>query len=91
MDLSALLFSIAFTAFCYLCVPGCVCIMCFAFDKKLSMKAIKRIVFINGAVLFLIFIIIREAQGVTENSTAVILWSSVAYWTLKKICLKPEK
>lgn len=91
MDFGALLFSIAFTAFCYLCVPGCFCIMCWAYEKKLSIKAIKRIVFINGAVLWLIFTIIRSAQGISGNSMAVILWSSVAYWMLKKICLKPEK
>lgn len=90
MDFEIFLLQTLVTAFCYLCIPGCVCVLCWAYDKKLSLKAIKRIVLIHGFLMWLILQVIRIERGMEGTSAAVFLWSSLAYWMLKKKCLKKE-
>lgn len=80
--------NVAITAFCYLCVPLCLCLYCWGYEKKLSLKAIKRIVYINFAVIWLIFRVIAIEQGIEGSGAAGILWSVLAQWLLKKKCLE---
>ena len=81
-----LLISACITAVAYLLVPMVVCII----RKKLTHSQIKRLVVINGICVWLIFMIIRINAGEEGVSFAVILWSAIAYWLLKKRCLKEE-
>ena len=85
MDWSALLLDLIFTAAIYLFVP---IIFCFACRKRLSNKQILTIAIVNGAVLWLIFTIIRINAGEDGTSGAVFLWSAIAYGLLRKNCLK---
>lgn len=81
-----LLLNLLTTVLAYLLVPGILCIK----GKKYKKSTIKKIVIINGAVVWLLFQIIRIQSGNEGTSAAVILWSSVAYWLMKKRCLIQE-
>ncbi len=78
-----IILNVLITATSYLAVPILLCTM----DKKFSHSTIKKIVTINGAVVCLIFIIIKATAGTVRPSAAVFLWSSVGYFILKKGCL----
>lgn len=79
--------NIILTAGAYLCVPV---IIGFT-GKKRTAKQIKRIIFINGAIVWLIFAFIRAENNIQGSGASVFLWSAVAHWILKANCLKEEK
>ena len=78
-----LLLNIVVTAFSYLFVPVCL----WFFEAKMRKQTIKKVVIINGAVIWLIIKAIQLSQGIESNTMAVFLWSSIAYWLLSKKCL----
>lgn len=80
----SLVISLIITAFAYLLVPIIVCIIGRRSLRLFSKKTIRKIVIINGVCVWLIFQIIRLIQGDTGISTAVFLWSAVAYWIMNK-------
>ena len=82
-----LIISLIITAAAYLIVPT----IFIAINRPYSLSTIKKIVIINGACVWLIFQIIRTNAGVTGTSAAVFLWSSVAYWMMKKILLRERE
>lgn len=84
MDFSTFLLNLALTAAAYLCVPTIIAFR----GKKRTAKQIKRIVIINGAIVWLIFAIIRAENNIQGSGASVFLWSAVAYWLLKLNCLK---
>ena len=91
MDWGELLFSLlvdlVVTTLFYLLVPVVLCVR----HKPLTKEQIKKIVIINGVVVWLVFrIISMELTGEAGTGAAVFLWSAVANWLLKKYCLKNE-
>lgn len=84
----SLVISIFITAFAYLIVPVIFCIIGYRSYRSYSIKTIRKIVIINGACVWLIFQIIRLSAGDTGTSSAVFLWSAVAYWIMKKILVR---
>lgn len=82
----SLVVSLVTTIFIYLIVPTII-ILC---GKKYTKKTLKTIVIVNGVVGFIIFNIIRGFLGeeISSNVFPAFLWSSVAYWLLRKGCLK---
>ena len=85
MDWETLLLSLIITSAAYLFIPIILCLTC---KEKFSNKQILTITIVNGAILWLIFMIIRINAGKDGSSGAVVLWSSIAYWLLRKNCLK---
>lgn len=86
MDFSTFLLNLALTAAAYLCVP-----MIIGFrGKKRTAKQIKRIVIINGAIVWFIFAIIRVENNIQGTGASVFLWSAIAHWLLKLNCLKED-
>lgn len=83
MELILFLLGLCITAQSYLLVPTILCIC----KKKLTLKQIRKIIFINGAIVWLIFTIIQINEGIEGTSSAVFLWSTVGYFLLKKKCL----
>lgn len=79
--------SLLITAVAYLILPIVLCII----GKPLTLSQIKKLVIVNGISVWLIFAIIRIESGIDGASYAVFLWSSVAYWLMKKRCLKTEE
>lgn len=80
------------TAVVYLLVPAIFCIVGYNTHRSYSLKTIRKIVFINGGILWVIFyamqyIIIRETK---PSVSAAVIWSFVAYWMMKKILLKKD-
>ncbi len=71
------------TVFAYLLVPTIFCIS----TKRLTLPKIKKIVIINGAIVWLIFMIIRIEAGIDGTNLSVLLWSYIAYFMMKKCCL----
>lgn len=82
----SLVVSLLTTIFIYLIVPTII-ILC---GKKYTKKTLKTIAIVNGVVGFIIFNIIRGFLGeeISSNVFPAFLWSSVAYWLLRKGCLK---
>ena len=68
----------------YLFVPTIFCIC----RKKFALSKIKLIVILNGICVWLVFRIMFIDVGSNINSAAVFIWSTVAYWLMKKYCLK---
>ena len=92
MDWKEILFLIlcdlVITVLFYLLVPVIISLR----HKPLTKKQIKRIVIINGIVVWFIFqIITLELTGEASKSGAVFLWSAVASGILKKCCLSKDK
>ena len=83
-----ILLSILITAVAYLTVPVIFSVIGYKSNHQYSLSIIRKIVIINGACVWLIFQIIRINAGDTGTSSAVFLWSAVAYWIMKKILLK---
>lgn len=83
----AISFSLFITAVAYLVFPIVLCII----GKPITLSQIKKVVIVNGICVWLIFTIIRIESGIDGTSAAVLLWSSVAYWLMKKYCLKTEE
>ena len=82
MDWGILILDLILTVFGYLLVPVIFCIR----NKPMSKKQINKIVYINGAVVWLIFALI------TGNPTsAVILWSWVGKKIMERTLLKEEQ
>ncbi|MBP3554235.1 MAG: transporter substrate-binding domain-containing protein [Clostridia bacterium] len=77
----------AITMIAYLSVPVILCLM----NKKFELSKIKKIISINSVVVWLIFTIIRIELGGESISGAVFLWSTVAYFLMKKRCLLVNK
>ena len=80
------------TAVVYLLVPAIFCIIGYNTHRSYSLKTIRKIVFINGGILWVIFyamqyIIIGEAK---PSVSAAVIWSFVAYWMMKKILLEKD-
>lgn len=75
------------TVIAYLFIPTIFCML----RKELTLSRIKLIVGVNGFCVWLIFMIIRINAGIDGTSYAVVLWSSVAYFLMKKFCLKSEE
>lgn len=75
------------TAVAYLILPIVLCVI----GKPITLSQIKKVVIVNGICVWLIFTIIRIESGIDGTSAAVLLWSSVAYWLMKKRCLKTEE
>lgn len=80
------------TAVVYLLVPAIFCIVGYNTHRSYSLKTIRKIVFINGGILWVIFyamqyIIIGETK---PSVSAAVIWSFVAYWMMKKILLKKD-
>lgn len=85
--LLTILFDLIITVFFYLLVPVIYCLR----KKSLTKKQIRKIVIINGVVVWLIFRILTLAlTGEAGTGAAVFLWSAVADWLLKKYCLVEE-
>lgn len=82
-----LLINLLITATAYLLIPV---IFCFS-GKQLSQKQIKTIIIVNSACVWLIFTIIRIEAGISGTSFAVFLWSSVAYFLMKKGTYRMKK
>ena len=72
------------TAIAYLLVPTIFCVC----RKKFRLSQIKLITIVNGICVWLAFMIIRINAGIDGTSYAVVLWSSIAYFLMKKHCLK---
>lgn len=72
------------TAFAYLLVPTILCIC----RKELTLSRIRLIVIVNGICVWLIFMVIRINAGLDGTSAAVVLWSGIAYFLMKKCCLE---
>ncbi len=72
------------TIFGYLLVP----ILVILKGKKYPKKKLKRIVIINGVVVWLIFSIIIINAGGDSAGASVLLYSYIGYWLLKKKCLE---
>lgn len=82
--LLSLLFNLIISVFFYLLVPVIFCLR----KKSLTIKQIRKIVIINGIVVWLIFqILTLELTGEMGTGAAVFLWSAVANGLLKKHCL----
>ena len=83
---SLLIFCLDFfiTVIAYLLVPITLCIC----RKKFTLSRIKLIAIVNGICVWLIFMIILINTGKEGASGAVLLWSTVAYFLMKKYCLK---
>ena len=84
-----LLLNLVLTAFLYLLAPVII-ILCYK-DKKLNKKQIKRITIINGIVIWLLCMVVRVEKGIDGTSSAVFLWSWVAYILMKRFCLGERK
>ena len=85
--LASLVLDLVFTTFFYLLVPVILCIR----RSSLTQKQIKKIVIVNGAVVWLVFrIIITAISGEPGTGAAVFLWSAVANGLLKKYCMKEK-
>lgn len=82
----SIIINIILTAGAYLCVPVIIGFI----GKKYTAKQIKRIIIINGAVIWLIFAIIRVENNIQGSGASVFLWSAIAHWILKANCLKSE-
>lgn len=83
----AIFLNLLITAVAYLILPIVLCII----GKPITLSQIKKVVIVNGICVWLIFTIIRIESGIDGTSAAVLLWSSVAYWLMKKYCLKKEE
>lgn len=83
-NLTLIITSIFITAFAYLLVPIIFCIR----KKKRTDKQIKKIVVLNGICVWMIFAIININADVNRTSGAIFLWSAVAYFLMKKYCLR---
>lgn len=81
---TALLLDMCITVLAYLLVPVIFCIS----KKELTKSQVLKTVIINGAVVWLLFTIIRIEMGIEGVSYSVVLWSSVAYGLLNKFCRK---
>lgn len=85
-EMEGLAGGIILTAFAYLLVPMIIVVM----GGKYPKKKLKRLVIINGIVVWLIFSFIAVSMDGTPRTGAVILWSYVGYWILKKKCLEED-
>lgn len=83
-NLTLIITSIFITAFAYLLVPIIFCIR----KKKRTDKQIKKIIVLNGICVWIIFAIININADVNRTSGAIFLWSAVAYFLMKKYCLR---
>ena len=86
MDFEIFLLQNLVVGFCYMVVPLCTWLVCWGYEKKLTMKQIRRIVWINYVVIWLLIRIILIERGIDSNS-ASLLWPILAHWMLKKKCL----
>lgn len=77
------------SGFCYMVGPLCAWLVCWGYEKKLTLKQIRRIVWINYVVIWLIMRIICIERGIDSNSASIV-WPLLAHWMLKKKCLKKE-
>ena len=85
MDFGDVIFNIILTFFCYMLVPTIIA----GTGRKFTKKQIKKIVIINGAVVWFLFRIISiSLNGESGSGSAVFLWSSVAFFLMKKYCLE---
>ena len=89
MDFEIFLLQNLVVGFCYMIVPLCTLLVCWGYEKKLTMKQIRRIIWINYVVIWLILRIIMIERGIDSNS-ASLLWPILAQWMLKKKCLKKD-
>lgn len=80
------------TAVIYLLVPAILCIIGYNTHRSYSLKTIRKIIIINGGILWLIFYAIQyNVYGETNPSvSAAVIWSGVAYWMMKKILLEKD-
>ena len=76
------------TVFCYLLVPVIFCIR----HKPMTKKQINRVIWINGAILWLLFRIISIAiNGEPGTGASVFLWSWVGKKIMERVLLKDEE
>lgn len=80
-ELGYFIFNFCIAVVGYLLFP---CIWCIA-QKQYSHKQIKKRIIFNGILVYSIFVFLGGG-----NATAAFLWSSVAYWMVKKNCLIEE-
>ena len=80
MDFGVLLLDLIITVFFYLLVPIIFCLH----RKPLTAAQIKKIVIINGVVVWLLCSIISEEF---DKWAPAVLWSGFAHWLLKRNCL----
>lgn len=87
-----LIISLIITAIVYLLVPSILCFIGYRTKRSYSLKTIRQIAIINGGVLWLISYAIQyNINGETSsNVSAAVIWSFVAYWTMKKILLEKD-
>lgn len=80
------------TAIAYLLVPAIFCIVGYNTHRSYSLKTIRKITIINGGILWIIFYAIQyNISGETNPSvSAVVIWSFVAYWMMKKFLLEKD-
>ena len=80
--LVSLTISLVMTIFVYLLVPTILIVS----RRKYQKRTLKTIVIINGVIGFIVFNILRGLLGdeVSSNAWPAILWSSIAYWLMKK-------
>ena len=83
MDLLGLCLNLIATAIAYLFVPIIFC----ANKKNLTKGKIILITFLNGLCVWFIFTVIKIELEIEQTSGAVLLWSTVAYFLMKKYCL----
>lgn len=83
----SLIINTILTAGAYLCVPVIIGFI----SKNRTAKQIKRIIFINGVVVWFIFALIRAENNIQGSGASVFLWSAVAHKILKANCLKKEE
>ncbi len=84
--LTAILLDLFSTIFAYLCLPTIYCLR----RTQLTPSQVKKIVIVNSVCVWLIFTIIRIANG-TGGIAGGFLWCYVANWLMKKYCLKTEE
>lgn len=79
------------TAVIYLLVPAILCIIGYNTHRSYSLKTIRKIIIINGGILWLVFYAIQYNLGEKNPSvSAVVIWSGVAYWMMKKFLLEKD-
>lgn len=77
---------IIITLFIYLCVP----LVLIAIGKQLRLKTLKIIIVCNCILGFILMSIITYIlNDKSANMVPAVLWSSVAYWLMKKKLLSP--
>ena len=85
MNFEVVIFNLILTFFCYMLVPTIIV----GTGRILTKKQILKIVIINGAVVWFLFRIVTIALNYESGSgAAVFLWSSVAFYLLRKHCVE---